>query len=718
MPALLFVLIKNKNLMIMNNIFNRNTKTITLTLAFLTLVFVACNKKFDEPPLNADPDIPVTMTIGELKARYTAVGVFQTINDDKVISGIVTADDRSGNFYKQIVIQDETGGIPIMLDGASVYTSYPVGRRVYIKINGLMLGDYGGTIQLGLDSARSQDGRYLNVTGIPEAMYSTYIVKGSYGNVITPKIVKPSDFTGNINDPLLSTIVQINNAEFKDADLIKTYADVTKVASAVNFTIKPCNDTKSVILRNSSFATFAGLKVPQGNGPLVGIPSIFNGTVQMAIRDTSDVQFKGTRCSGQVPVTVTKSIADLLKYATGDSTIPAGTWIEGTIVSDTKNESAGNYRLQDATAGIQLRFASGSNPANGAMGDKLSVYVGGYKLSMFSGGLQVNGVDVSNYLGSGNITPRTTTVAQIIANARAWESTVVTINNVTITEGATTSTGKNYTVKDATGELTTFVRTTSAITMPTAATSITGYVSIFKPATGSEQTQLTLRTATDIVGGTTTPPSTGGGIDLGTTSPLLINFDNIGSGLPTGVKAYTGASATVAGTEAAFTAAATLWNNTSGAFKNFSSATGLTATSTSAEQNASANRAFGLRQTGTVGDPGGAFVFIINNTTGKNNLKLDFLLQQLDPTSAGRSVSWTVDYALGETPTSFTPLVTSPTPLSTTFGTFANTPVHVDLPASLNNQGSKLWIRIATYTASTGSGSRPSTAIDDFKVSW
>ena len=684
------------------------------------LVIASCNKKFDEPPLNADPDISVTMTIAELKAKYAAIGDFQTVQDDKVISGIVTADDRTGNFFKQIVIQDETGGIPIIIDVNSLYTLYPVGRRVYVKVKGLMLGDYGGTIQLGLDSTRSSDGRYLNLGRIPEPLVNTYIVKGSFGNAITPQIVKPSDFTGAINDPLLSKFVQINSAEFRDADLVKTYANESSptTESARNFTIKPCNDTKSIVLRNSSYATFAGLTVPQGNGPLVGVASVFNGTIQMTVRDTSDVQFKGSRCSGQVPVGTTKTITELMQYATGDSTIPAGVWIEGALVSDTKNEAAGNYRLQDGTAGIQIRFASGSYPSPGAFGDKLKVYVGGYKFSIFSGGLQINGADVSATTGTGTVTPRVATVAQIIANLRAWESTVVTINNVTMSKGSTTSTGVNYTVTDATGTITTFIRTTSGITMFDKATTITGYVSVFQPTGGIAEPQLTLRTQGDIVGGSDNPPSTGGGIDLGTTSPLLINFDNVGSGLPTGVKVYTGASATVMGTEASFTSAVTAWNNTSGAFKNFASATGLVVNSAIADQNASANRAVGLRQTGTFGDPGGAFVFVINNTTGKSNLKLDFLLQSLDGVSAAaRTVGWTVDYATGEAPTSFTTVATSPATPTTTFGTFASTPVTVNLPTALNNSSSKVWIRIVA-SASTGSGSRPSTGIDDFKVSW
>lgn len=478
-----------------NNFLNQ---LMSITAIGCLLFILSCNKKFDQPPINEDPDIPVTMTIQELKALYPAQGSFITVEEDKVISGIVVADDKSGNFYKQIVIQDQTGGIPIRMDQNSLYASYPVGRRVYVKVKGLMLGDYGGNIQLGLDSVRDRDGKYLNLGLIPSALFSKYLITGSFGNEVAPKIVKPSEFNGSANDPLLNILVQINNAEFKDADLAKTYADATQKVSAVNFTIKPCDDTKSIVMRNSSYATFAGLPVPQGNGPLIGISSVFNKTIQLTIRDTADVKFTGTRCSGQAPVAKTITIAELLQYAKGDSTIPAGIRIDGVIVSDTSNESPGNYRVQDATAGIQLRFNKGFNP-DGNLNDKISAYVGGLKLSVFRGGLQVSGVETSEVSGKGSVTPRTATIAEIIANARAWESTVVTIKDALFPSKSL--------IKDATGEVVTFIQNKSGITVYDSAKSVTGYVSIY-----DNKPQFILRTQADIEGGrnaTSTPPVTG-----------------------------------------------------------------------------------------------------------------------------------------------------------------------------------------------------------------
>ncbi len=166
--------------------------------------------------------------------------------------------------------------------------------------------------------------------------------------------------------------------------------------------------------------------------------------------------------------------------------------------------------------------------------------------------------------------------------------------------------------------------------------------------------EFTIRNTTDVT------PSAGNnnndGIEL-TTSPFAINFDNIASGLPEGVLVKLSSSSTSIGTDGTFSGSQSSWSNTSSGFKNYASATGLTASTSSSDQNASTNRALGVKQTGSIGfDPGAAFVFELNNTSGKNNLVLNFLLQSLAD-GVGRTTTWQVDYALGDNPTAFIPVL-------------------------------------------------------------
>lgn len=201
------------------------------------------------------------------------------------------------------------------------------------------------------------------------------------------------------------------------------------------------------------------------------------------------------------------TIADFRKLytGTGDVYVPTGTRkIRGVVISNTANEAPGNYRIQDESgSGIYL-YAMNGSPAY-ALGTVLEIDAAGAGvLTLYNGDLELKSVPIAKVVvsqGSLNITPRTTTVQDIITNLDNWSSTLVKLNNVTIAkQGAANGTGQNYAITDATGTIVSFVRTASNITVKEgAASSITGYVSIYKPGTNPAVAQLTVRTSADIV---------------------------------------------------------------------------------------------------------------------------------------------------------------------------------------------------------------------------
>ena len=227
-------------------------------------------------------------------------------------------------------------------------------------------------------------------------------------------------------------------------------------------------------------------------------------------------------------------------------------------------------------------------------------------------------------------------------------------------------------------------------------------------------------------------------VTLGT-SPYVENFDGLASGLPAGFGVYTAATATSVGVaptaaqllltpSAAVTTAtpplpaatSTAWTATAAAFKNFASNTGLNSKATATVQAAATNRALGVRQTGSFGDGttgntpvGPAFAFQLANTTGKTDFALSFKLQSLDSTST-RTTTWRVDYGVGATPTAFTQVGST----ATTGSVFTNNTITASFGGALDNLAGPVWIRIVAPTATSGSGNRPSSAIDDFSLSW
>lgn len=267
---------------------------LTVAVSFTTIIIISCNKIFDEPPVFVDANIPVTTTIKAIKATHTVPSAMDAIKGDQVIAGIVVCDDKSGNYYKQIAIQDSTGGLLVRLDAANLYTSYPIGRKIYIKLKGLYISDYGGVCQIGaLDNSIPA---VPALGAIPAALFDTYIFKGSVGNMVTPKVVTVAQLSTTLQDPYQSTLIQLDNFEFNKNDTIGTYGDPTKVSTALNYSIKNCS-SESVSLRSSSYANFAGIKLAKGNGSIIAVASSFGTTKQLTIRDTSDVKFYNSRCS-------------------------------------------------------------------------------------------------------------------------------------------------------------------------------------------------------------------------------------------------------------------------------------------------------------------------------------------------------------------------------------------------------------------------------------
>jgi len=277
----------------MNN--NKFFLVLTVAVALAATIVVSCNKKFDEPPFtNVDPNITVNSTIKALKARHTVSGAYDDITTDVTISGIVIADDKSGNIYKQLYIQDTTGAITLLLDANSIYGTFPVGRRIFVKCKGLTVTDNSGMIQLGIKATINGS---PSVEGIPATIISKYVTGGSFNNAVEPKQVTVSQLGTNMQDPYLGSLIQLSNYEFGKGDTTKTYSDTSQFKSTINRTINNCSGTAAIIIRTSAYANFAAAKLPSGNGTISAIYTTFGTTKQLILRDTSDVKFNTPRCN-------------------------------------------------------------------------------------------------------------------------------------------------------------------------------------------------------------------------------------------------------------------------------------------------------------------------------------------------------------------------------------------------------------------------------------
>lgn len=486
---------------------------IYICLLSLAIFFNSCVKsEFDEPPLGGvDPEIPESQIISleEVLSRLEKGNPVE-LALDKYLKTVVIADDKTGNWFRALVVQDENSdrGITVLIDEVENYTSLPIGRRVFIHLKDLWLGDYNGLPQLGMGPYQS--GNFLRLGGIPASLKPRILLTGKYGINIPPTPKKISELT----DADLNRLLIFDDVQFESGSAGRPYADnVSDPPQSVNHTLVSCTG-EQILVRTSGYADFAGVNTPVGRGSIMAVLSIFGNERQLLIRNPNELVFDKERCDA--PKLSIAQIRDL--FLLGRTTAPRG-MIEGVVISDrtSGNFNGRNLHLQDKTGGIVLRFGTNHNFD---LGDRLLIDITGQSISTYNGLLQLNlPNNAASVIGSQSLPePAELTVQQIISNMNRYESTRVRIKNATITGGTTFGGSRNIT--DGTGGITLFTgngATFASNPIPSGQVEITGIVSV------SNDPQILLNSANDVKGG-----STGGD-----TNPIsIIDVRNLYNGTP------------------------------------------------------------------------------------------------------------------------------------------------------------------------------------------
>ncbi len=239
-----------------------------ILVSILIFGFGCIKTEFDSPPIR---EIPVgnIKTIQDLRDMIPQTPI--TFEEDLSVFAVVTADERNGNLFRNVYVQDATGAINLRLQTPGGLFR---GDSIRIYLRGTVLNVFNGMLQL--DN--------VNV--------DNNIIKQKTGVNILPRLVSISE----INNSLQSQLVRIENVEFRNSELGNTFADAINRVSQ-NRMLADC-DGNEIIVRTSGFADFANRVVPNGNGSMVAIVNEFNGTMQLLIRDINEVVMNGDRCDG------------------------------------------------------------------------------------------------------------------------------------------------------------------------------------------------------------------------------------------------------------------------------------------------------------------------------------------------------------------------------------------------------------------------------------
>ena len=258
-----------------------NMKKITILLIVIAAILAGCNLEPDVAPMpsfigEANTTIAELLAMHEIRSEdsYDSIPLGSNI----IICGYVTTTDEWGNNYKYINIEDETGAIQIKINNTALYNKYKIGQRLYVKCDGLVLGDYRKLPQLGL---------WANGSMQPIPSFKTYLYIFPDGAPVEGR--QPIDMTtipaaNDIPATMYNKQVRLLDATFVEGGMA-TFSDL---GAATSHDIK-MSDGSTITLRTSNYATFAGETLPVGTGNITGILTRYNNYVQIVINSPQDL---------------------------------------------------------------------------------------------------------------------------------------------------------------------------------------------------------------------------------------------------------------------------------------------------------------------------------------------------------------------------------------------------------------------------------------------
>lgn len=304
--------------------------------------FISCDREYDAPPLT-EPKYTGTganITIAKLKSLYQTITDPTLIDVEYVIKGVVIGNDVSGNIYKQLYIQDETGGINLGIDQNSMYTEYREGQEIYIHLKGLYMVMYGEQLQIGYDKTQANR--------IPWEVFTYQTSKNGWPQA--DKAVPATITLSQLEQSLVNTLVKFENVYFADGGKLPFSA----TDATTNRMLRDGNGN-SIIVRNSNYADFAATMLPEGGGTVVGVLSKFRADWQLLLRSVDDCQNFGQPIPGATtPTNPGQSVTTYYSETFGTADVSARPFIADYTGFDDKNvkysDPSGNVSVRTTNA--------------------------------------------------------------------------------------------------------------------------------------------------------------------------------------------------------------------------------------------------------------------------------------------------------------------------------------------------------------------------------
>lgn len=275
---------KTKNIILKQLIMKIN-KFLALAFGLVTMLLV--NSCVEDDDYTVPEVLVPAVDISTLGTRTTFASVISRFEDAEAngddigtwefdaplyIEGYVVSSDATGNFFEEILIQnspdendladDPRRGLRIEINVRDVSNFYNYGRKVYVKLNGLAVGESSGVLTLGKLTG--------DALGQLEAFeYKNFVIRDPEVATIIPKTVAISD----LSEQDENTLVKITDAQFIKSAIENTNSYAGEASDSFDGfrTIKNCESGATITLQTSTFADFKSFPLAPGKGDISAI---------------------------------------------------------------------------------------------------------------------------------------------------------------------------------------------------------------------------------------------------------------------------------------------------------------------------------------------------------------------------------------------------------------------------------------------------------------
>lgn len=268
----------------------------TLFIFSITLSFIGCVED-DTNMANPDTgivtyDLTANKTVQDIVAFNNSSTPVQYTADD-IIEAYVTSTDETGTFYNTICFQDiptntsQPVGFSVSANFSSFGKGFTPGRKAYIKMKGLYTAIVDGSLKIGTI--------YNGAIGrISENEWQKFLFPSST-KVSEEDMVRTMSLATAANNINLNTLIELDNVQFADGSLARTYFDIDSGGSATNHNIVDVAGGTTRYFRVSQYALFAYQSVPSGRGKIRGIMTKYGSDYQFIVRHQNDVKLSNPR---------------------------------------------------------------------------------------------------------------------------------------------------------------------------------------------------------------------------------------------------------------------------------------------------------------------------------------------------------------------------------------------------------------------------------------